>query len=243
MLRVLVFTDEPVAAAGMQCVLTKDTGFKVVAIADDPATLIEVAEAAEPDLVLLDMTPSMTFGILVELQERLPASRIIVWVRSISKELAYQAIEHGIRGILRKTLPGPTLVKCLRMVADGGLWFEESLKDGFLATKAIKLSRRESQLVSLLAQGLKNKEIASSLLISDGTVKVYLSRLFRKLGVKDRFELALFGLRNMPEADLTTRPQPQPVRSRRSRKEAVRSDWLRSLVLERDLGRVRTTVS
>src|SRR5450432_2214071 len=58
-------------------------------------------------------------------------------------------------------------------------------------------TRSEGQLVTLLAQGLKNKEIATALNISEGTVKVYLSRLFQKLGVKDRFELALYGLKNL----------------------------------------------
>lgn len=243
MLRLLVFTDEPVAAAGMQCVLTKQTGFKVVAASGDPATLIETAEAAKPDLILLDMTPDMTFGILVELQKRMPGCRIVVWVRTMSKELAYQAIEHGIRGILRKTLPAATLIKCLHMVAEGGLWFEESLRDSFRASQAIRLSRRESQLVTLLAQGLKNKEIASMLLISDGTVKVYLSRLFRKLGVKDRFELALFGLRNMPEADATLRARPGPVNTQRQKKEAMGSEWLRSLLLDRGAEKIRAVVS
>ncbi len=209
-----------------------------MAAPSDPVTLIETAEAVRPDLMLLDMTPNLTYGVMVELQKRLPGSRVVVWVRSISKELAYQAIEHGIRGILRKTLPGETVVKCLRMVADGGLWFEESLKDGFLAAKTVNLSRRESQLVSLLAQGLKNKEIASMLLISDGTVKVYLSRLFRKLGVKDRFELALFGLRNLPEADLSL-----PSAAGSPRKQTSRSQWLRSLLLDRPEAKIGGAVS
>jgi len=243
MLRVLVFTDEPVAAEGLDCVLKRAGGFHVMAAPSDPVTLIETAEAVRPDLLLLDMTPNLTYGVMVELQKRIPGSRIVVWVRSISKELAYQAIEHGIRGILRKTLPGDTVVKCLRMVADGGLWFEDSLKDGFLGVKSVSLSRRESQLVSLLAQGLKNKEIASMLLISDGTVKVYLSRLFRKLGVKDRFELALFGLRNMPEADLAPRTDVRRQATRRPKKQALRSQWLRSLLLDRSGENIQGIIS
>lgn len=240
MLRVLVFTDEPIAAEGLECILARAGAFRLTAAPSDPTTLIETAEAVRPDLMLLDMTPNLTYGVMVELQRRLPGSRIVVWVRSISKELAYQAIENGIRGVLRKTVPAETVIKCLQMVADGGLWFEESLTDGFLATEAVNLSRREGQLVSLLAQGLKNKEVASILGISDGTVKVYLSRLFRKLGVKDRFELALFGLRNMPEADLAPRKGARrPV----ARKQIMRSQWLRSLLLDRSGEKLQGTVS
>ncbi|HSW49254.1 MAG TPA: LuxR C-terminal-related transcriptional regulator, partial [Bryobacteraceae bacterium] len=87
-------------------------------------------------------------------------------------------------------------------------------------------------------QGLKNKEIAATLFISEGTVKVYLSRLFQKLGVKDRFELALFGLKNMPSGEaLVEMPQPRPAYPQR--KDAGQSQWLRSLVLEKPQARAR----
>jgi DNA-binding NarL/FixJ family response regulator len=102
----------------------------------------------------------------------------------------------GVRGILRKTLPTDLLVKCLEKVQEGELWFEKALTDSFLSAKRIALTQREGQLVSLLSQGLKNKEIAEALFIAEPTVKTYLWRLFRKVGAKDRFELALYGLRN-----------------------------------------------
>ena len=66
-----------------------------------------------------------------------------------------------------------------------------------MSARRYALTRREGQLVTLLSQGLKNKEITTALGISEGTVKVCLSRLFQKLGVKDRFELALYGLKNL----------------------------------------------
>jgi DNA-binding NarL/FixJ family response regulator len=241
MFRVLVFTDEPVVANGLRTVLAAKTGFKVVSVSDSPATLIETAEAVKPDLLLLDMTPEITFGVLVEFQKRIPGCRVVLWARTVSTELAYQAIEHGIRGILRKTLPAESVLRCLQMVADGGLWFEESLKARFLAAKAVTLSRREGQLVGLLSQGLKNKEIAASLLISEGTVKVYLSRLFRKLGVNDRFELALFGLKNMAGTDVPYDARPD-ADGQNLTKEAGQSDWLRSLVLHRPSDKVRNTI-
>ena len=103
----------------------------------------------------------------------------------------------GVRGILRKTLPVETLLRCLNRVIEGELWFEKALTDSIMSARRYSLTRREGQLVSLLSQGLKNKEIAIALTISEGTVKVYLSRLFQKLGVKDRFELALYGLKNL----------------------------------------------
>src|SRR5208283_3565117 len=82
--------------------------------------------------------------------------------------------------------------------------FDKTLTASFLSAKMIALTKREGQLVTLLSQGLKNKEIATALSISEGTVKVYMSRLFQKLGVKDRFELALYGLKNLaPDSRVT----------------------------------------
>jgi len=238
MARLFLFTDEPVLAKGLDTVLCSAGEFELVAVCSEAFQLPQGLEAAKPDVLLMDLIPELTFGVLVDLQRRFPGSRIVLWVRSISTEMAYQAIEHGVRGILRKTLPFETLLKCLRMVHEGGLWFEETLKTSFMSVRTISLTRRESQLVSLLSQGLKNKEIAASLFITEGTVKVYLSRLFHKLGVKDRFELALYGLKNMPAGEgLFEMPQPRQIQPQR--KEAGQSQLLRSLVLERPLMKVR----
>src|SRR6476620_7776470 len=153
-------------------------------------------------------------------------SKIVLWVHTSSTELAFQAMGLGVRGILRKTLPTDLLTKCLEKVQEGELWFEKALTDSFLSAKRIALTQREGQLVSLLSQGLKNKEIATALLISEGTVKVYLSRLFRKVGVKDRFDLSLFGLKNLTTGQL-------PVGEKGHRAGATARPGLRSLVLER----------
>jgi two-component system, NarL family, nitrate/nitrite response regulator NarL len=238
MIRLLLYTDEPILASGMENVLVPSTGFDLAAVCYSTTALVEEARAQKPDLLLLDLTPDLTFGVLLEVQRQLAGTRIVLWVRSISTELAYQAIEHGVRGILKKTHPPEVLFKCLQMVADGGLWFEETLKTSFTSMRTISLTRRESQLVSLLSQGLKNKEIATTLFISEGTVKVYLSRLFQKLGVKDRFELALFGLKNMPSSEALVE-MPQPRSSMPQKKDVGQSQWLRSLVMEKPQVKVR----
>ncbi len=79
------------------------------------------------------------------------------------------------------------LVKCVRKVHAGELWFEKALTQTFLSGRTVKVSRRESELINLVSQGLKNKEIATVMGVTEGTVKVYLSRLFGKIGARDRF--------------------------------------------------------
>lgn len=202
MATILLCTSEPVLAEGLARVLeTRHTepaeALVMTGVCSGPEELQEAMERLRPDLLLADLTSSVTFEVLSGLNDLARETKIVLWVHDISTELALQAMSLGIRGILRKTLPVETLCRCMNRVNDGELWFEKALTDSLMTARRYSLTRREGQLVALLSQGLKNKEIATALTISEGTVKVYLSRLFQKLGVKDRFELALYGLKNL----------------------------------------------
>jgi DNA-binding NarL/FixJ family response regulator len=197
MASVLLCTDEPILAEGLTRILSASEGLELVSWCPELSGLGEKVERYKPELLLIDLTSDVNFAVLSSLHQVARQARIVLWVHSISTELALQAMSLGIRGILRKTLPTETLMRCLTRVHEGELWFERALTDSIMTARRYSLTRREGQLVTLLAQGLKNKEIAGALNISEGTVKVYLSRLFQKLGVKDRFELALYGLKNL----------------------------------------------
>ena len=228
MTRVLLYSDEPILAKGLESVLRQIEGFELLPTSNTLSSLMEQITQGAPDLVLMDLTAEITFAVLSDMKHAMNRSRIVLWVNSISTELAFQAMGLGVRGILRKTLPTELQVKCLQKVQSGELWFEKALTDSFLCARRVALTQREGQLVSLLSQGLKNKEIATTLMISEGTVKVYLSRLFQKVGVKDRFELALFGLKNLTTGQL-------PVGEKGQRVGASSMPGLRSLVLDRPL--------
>jgi len=228
MTRVLLYSDEPILAKGLESVLRQIEGFELLPTSNTLSSLMEQITQGAPDLVLMDLTAEITFAVLSDMKHAMNRSRIVLWVNNISTELAFQAMGLGVRGILRKTLPTELQVKCLQKVQSGELWFEKALTDSFLCARRVALTQREGQLVSLLSQGLKNKEIATTLMISEGTVKVYLSRLFQKVGVKDRFELALFGLKNLTTGQL-------PVGEKGQRIGASSMPGLRSLVLDRPL--------
>jgi DNA-binding NarL/FixJ family response regulator len=234
MTRILLYSDEPILAKGLESVLRQVDGFDLLPTCGSVASLVEQMAQGSPELVLMDLTPEITFAVLNEMKHAMMSCKIVLWVNSISTELAFQAMGLGVRGILRKTLPTDLQVKCLQKVQAGELWFEKALTDSFLCARRVALTQREGQLVSLLSQGLKNKEIASTLLISEGTVKVYLSRLFQKVGVKDRFELALFGLKNLTTGQL-------PVGEKGQRAGASSMPGLRSLVLERTAERAENS--
>jgi DNA-binding NarL/FixJ family response regulator len=202
MATVLLCTNEPVLAEGLAKVFETsgepaDGPLQLVGWCSGTEQLRIEADKHQPDILLADLTSGVNIGILSGIPELHARTRIVLWVHEIPTELALQSMSLGIRGVLRKCLPVETLIRCLSRVYEGELWFEKALTDSLMTAQRFTLTRREGQLVALLSQGLKNKEIATALAISEGTVKVYLSRLFQKLGVKDRFELALFGLRNL----------------------------------------------
>jgi two-component system nitrate/nitrite response regulator NarL len=215
--RILLHSDMPVVAAGLNSVLAGAGEFELAEVHGTMTELRGAARALAPQVLLLDLTAEFPPGILAELDPSLIERNVVLWIYEISPDLALQAMSLGVRGILRSTLAPELLLRCLERVARGELWYEKALVDDPMETRRAALTPREIQLIRLLAMGLKNKEIASTLDITEGTVKVYLSRLFQKLGVKDRFELALYGLKHPAAGSFRPGRPPLARRGRSSR--------------------------
>jgi DNA-binding NarL/FixJ family response regulator len=125
-----------------------------------------------------------------------PRCQPVLWVQDLAEIDCFRALQVGARGVLKKTLPTASVVECLRSVSQGNIWIEGSVEQhttGFERRAAPRLTPREREIVKHVCGGLKNKEIAGSLSITAGTVKVHLMHIFEKTGVKDRFELAIHG--------------------------------------------------
>ncbi len=214
MLSVLFFSDQPVLTLGVTHILKDVPEMVLTGTCITPGSLLEALVSTQPDLVFLDLTPNFTLDFLTSIHKAAPRTKLVLWVHFISTEMALQAMGVGVRGIVSKTLSPQGIISSLAKVHSGELWFEKALTDSILTARRYTLTRREGQIVTLVAQGLKNKELGIALNISEGTVKVYLSRLFKKLGLKDRFELALFGLKNLttayaaPGGQKSNRPAP-----------------------------------
>ena len=201
MTRILLYTPEPASALGLTTLLNDVNHYPDLVLThacDSIGSITTYLVSEKPaDVLLLDLTSEVNFVFLKEIKKISAGCKILLWVNTISIELAFQVMGLGVRGIVKKTLPVETLIECLTKVSQGELWFEKELTDSLLSARKVSLTRREGQLVTLLSRGLKNKAIAAILGVTENTVKVYLSRLFEKVGVADRFELALFGLRNV----------------------------------------------
>jgi len=196
-LTVLVSTDEPTVEIGIKALLGSDPQFNLLEVSKTQAELLQATRRYQPDVVVCGLSRESELGGIRELQQAAPATRIVLWARDVSTELAHQAVDLGVRGFLSTTASPAHFRECLQIAARGELWMESSLTMNLLNNRPISLSKRQSELVGLLVQGLKNKEIASALGISEGTVKAYLTTLYEKVGARDRFELALFGLKNL----------------------------------------------
>ncbi|MEQ1883420.1 MAG: response regulator transcription factor [Bryobacteraceae bacterium] len=195
--RIIVVTDEPLVELGIRSLCMSSPGIQLVSVEGDHEQAISGLKRERPQLVLYGLSGETDLNRVRDLLRASPQTCIILWARDISAEFAHQAVSLGVRGFISMHSPVDCLVECIETVARGELWMEQSLTVSLLNRRPVQLSRRQSQLLQLLVQGLKNKEIARALGISEGTVKAYLTTLFEKVGARDRFELALFGLKTV----------------------------------------------
>jgi DNA-binding NarL/FixJ family response regulator len=125
-----------------------------------------------------------------------PGMGIVIWGVSITEAEALRFLQGGARGILRKTASLPTILACVRTVAAGRSWMEDCVfRDPARSDRypRSELTAREQQVLELVEQGCKNKEIAGELGIRPGTVKIHLKHIFEKTGIRGRYGLALNG--------------------------------------------------
>jgi len=193
LIRIVVYTDDTVLGAGASLILSASRQFHVTNALPEASCLISLVAQVCPDVVLVELNPDMTLGLISMLRAAVPGSRLVIWGKSFSDEVLHQARELGVAAFLRRGRTTDQFVGDLISIAEGSHVFEAEKPPH---TKTVPLTPRESQLVTLLAQGLRNKEIASCIGITEGTVRIYLSKLFVKIGARDRFEVAVFGLKN-----------------------------------------------
>ena len=199
MTHIALCSAHPMLAAGFCSLLQDVAGEFSASVCVDTNTLADHIRTSGARLVLADMSNGISLNVLNSLRATAPDARIILWVDGISVEFVSQALNLGVIAVLPKSAPLASYLDCLRHAALGKLWVENELSSKLLTTRRVHLTPRERQLTTLLAQGLRNKEIAFRLGITEGTVKVYLSKLYSKLGVSDRFDLALTTLRNLAD--------------------------------------------
>jgi two-component system nitrate/nitrite response regulator NarL len=194
---VYVCESQPIVIEGLKRALEGLVDLQLVGSSLSIAEAFDAIAESQPTIVLLDQTAGSkaAFDLIPKIRLRSLHSHTILWVTTVTEVESFRALQSGVRGILKKTLPVNSVIECLRAVGRGNIWIENSISNqvvGFLNRRNLpRLTPREYEIVALICRGMKNKQIADTLSITIGTVKVHLMHIFEKTGVKDRFELAL----------------------------------------------------
>jgi len=209
--------SQPIVVEGLQKVLAECEDLVFAGWASRAGDALEAIQRVRPDLVLIDGSAGLTAALRLigNLKSAATPSHAILWVVDVPEMDAFRALQIGARGILKKTLPTSTLLECLRQVAAGQIWMQQSEQGTrFLEHRETsRLTPREKEVVRLICRGFRNKQIAENLHITAGTVKVHLMHIFEKTGLKDRLALAVHG-RELAGVDIPsseTAPSPEDV--------------------------------
>jgi DNA-binding NarL/FixJ family response regulator len=211
--RIVIADDHPIVRDGLKKLLLLEDDFEIVGEANDGREVLERVAELDPDVLLLDLRMPNLDGLsaLQALQQSHKRTRVIVLTASEDKNEFVQAMKLGCSGIVLKQTAPDLIVKSIRKVHAGEIWldshttaavmrqFQTGTEGGGLGQSGkgrerSPLSAREREIVALVAQGYKNKEMAEKMFISEQTVKNHLHNIFDKLGVSDRLELALYAI-------------------------------------------------
>ncbi|GAC1506509.1 MAG: response regulator transcription factor [Chamaesiphon sp.] len=205
-LRILLVEDDELFRLGLHMRLQQETGLEIVAEAEDGETAIELASLYPLDIVLLDVALPGIGGIEACRQIKLqhPSLPVLALTSRSEKSLIARLIEVGAQGYCLKGIAVETLVLALRSVAAGASWWDQTATAEIrsaiksMPPPALKLvnplTRREQQILALLATGKTNQEIADHLYIAPGTVRVHIHTILQKLEVRDRTQAVVLAM-------------------------------------------------
>ena len=203
-IRVILADDHAIVLSGLQRLFDGHDDFTVVATCRNGAEALAAARTLAADVLVLDLRmPDLTgVGVLRELSRAGVQCRSVLLTAAISDDEVIEAVRFGAQGIVLKESDPETLLECVRKVHLGQQWIDrETMSRAFgravqresAAREAGRiLTPRESEIVQMVAQGLRNRAIGERLSISEGTVKIHLHNIYEKVKVNGRLELVLW---------------------------------------------------
>ena len=198
MIKVLIVDDHPVVRLGLRTMLESEENISVTGMAGSGADALVEVQREPPDVVLMDLRMPEMEGAeaIAELRRVLPEIRILVLTNYEADEYVLRALQAGAMGYLLKSTPQEEIVKAVEMVHANKRCIPPSIAQRLFSTIAREeLSQRELEVLTLVAVGLTNKDIAERLFISDKTARNHVVSCLEKLGAKDRTEAATTAIR------------------------------------------------
>jgi DNA-binding NarL/FixJ family response regulator len=207
MIRVLIVDDQPVVRAGVVRILGPEDGFEVVAECGDGDEVVEAVAAHRPDIVLMDVRMRRVDGVEATRRMRQVSAEppVLVLTTFDDDDALWGALDAGAAGFILKDTSAEDLLSAARAVAGGAAWLDPRVAPRVLqafranvrprlaeAVRVDQLTEREHDVLRHMARGATNAEIATSLIVSEATVKTHVGSIFAKLGVRDRAAAIVF---------------------------------------------------
>ena len=207
MIRVALVDDQAIVRAGLARILSPEDGFEVVAECADGREAVQMLPSRRPDVVLMDIRMPALDGIAATAELRSAEEPLVVLVLTTfgEDEVLWGALEAGAAGFVLKDSSAEDLIAAVRAVAGGGAWLDPAVAHRVLdhyrrlvapaareAARLDSLTDREHDVLTLMARGATNAEIAGTLHVAEATVKTHVGSIFGKLGVRDRAAAIVF---------------------------------------------------
>lgn len=228
-IRVIVADSEPIFRVGVRKIFAVEDDIRIVAQVESAANALTAVGRCETDLILfecgLSESPHETVSSLLAVA---PSLKIVLVTNEATEEETVEFLRRGVRGIVTRSIGPDLLIRCIRKVHEGETWLDSKginwVIEAYRAQAAqltsprsrMKLSQKELQIIAGVTQGLRNKDIAQDVGTTEQVVKNYLRKIYDKLGVSDRLELALYCMHHhllenyaKPEATVEAAPIAQ----------------------------------
>jgi len=201
-IRILLADDHPIVLDGLEALFRLESDIEVVGRCLSGDEVLPAVRRLKPDLLLLDIRMPRMDGMTVlrTLHGERNPTRVVLLAAVFEDDQVIEALRLGVRGMVLKELAPPLLIECVRRVHAGGQWIEQQSSARALEAMVRKdvaqkealreLTPREIELVRLAASGMRNREMSRRLEISEGTVKMHLHNVYRKLKLENRVALA-----------------------------------------------------
>jgi len=210
---ILLIDDHAVVRAALRLLIEKQPGMVVVGEASGKAEAIALAARELPEIIVLDLClgEESGIGLIPELLAASEESKIVILTGVRDPEEHHAAMRQGAMGVINKETSPDMLLKAIERVHAGELWINRNMTAKLVSTlrrdldgprsapaadPCTQLTGREHEIISLVGEGLKNKQIADRLCISEATVRHHLTSILKKLDVSDRLELLIFAYQN-----------------------------------------------
>jgi DNA-binding NarL/FixJ family response regulator len=230
-IKILIADSQAIYRVGIRKIFALEDDLRVVAQAENLGQTLSGAARFAPDVLLMEsaLSPNPS-GAVGEVLKRAPNVKIVIIAGESDEDDTVEYLRRGVRGIIKRSVAPDLLIKCVRKVAEGETWLDnqgvnwviEAYRNQSLHNAAARpkgrLTDKELLIVACVTQGMKNKEIASEVGTTEQVVKNYLRKVYDKLGVSDRLELALYCIHHRllqgvkaPRSGESATPAPKPV--------------------------------